>query len=364
MLIVGHESAIHQFRTTTIKHLVAKGVTTHVLVTGRKLDGLDFLKKLGVSFSYLNLSHLSKNPFVVLSYVFKMAHQIHDFEPTAILVRNAQGLAFLRWSRLLSFKRPKIVALVEGLGQADTKLITVLWRLAFRAYKDVVLLNQDDFDDLHARKVLSAKNTVQVCKGIGVELDRFVPTAFPETEEFRVVMISRLIPQKGIFDYLSAAKLLSDQSKLNVKFILIGSYPENADAKLKEMISAYDKAGYISLIGIQTDVRPYLENTHLHILPSWYREGWPATVMEAAAMGRASIVTTAPAVRCCVTQDTGWKVPAKDPQALATCIEQALTSKDYISKGEAAADYAAKHYDRTKFDALIVKALIVRAVGS
>ena len=142
----------------------------------------------------------------------------------------------------------------------------------------------------------------------------FTPTPLPKIPTF--LFIGRLIRDKGIQEYLAACRIVKGNHR-NVRCLLVGPYDTNPTAIKPEGLQEYIDDGTIEYFGEQLDVRPYINQCSVFVLPS-YHEGTPKTVLEAMASGRAVITTDAPG--CKETVDgtrNGYLVIPKDVNVLS-----------------------------------------------
>lgn len=223
---------------------------------------------------------------------------------------------------------------VSGLGTAflhDSWLfrrVRSLYGFANRGARRVFFQNQEDHDLFQSHGLLKDTPTT-VLPGSGMDTTRFAVTPLPEAgaedTPFTFVMIARLLADKGVREYVQAAEQVHAQHP-NTRFMLIGPYgASNRTAITEAEVREWQRAGVIDYLGEQSDVRPFIEQAQVLVLPS-YREGMPRTVLEAAAMGRPAIVSDVPGCRHAVEAGTtGWLCQVKSADSLAErmreCIE-------------------------------------------
>jgi len=158
--------------------------------------------------------------------------------------------------------------------------------------------------------------------GNGIVMDRFLAPVEPTLRSERpiVVMISRLVREKGCADFLSMAEALTGQAD----FVHVGpAEHDQSDALSDEEVAAAAEAGTVEFVGAVSDVRPYLASATIVVLPS-YREGIPRAAMEASAMGRPVAAYDIRGVREVVDPGLGLLVPRGDLPALITLVEGLL----------------------------------------
>jgi glycosyltransferase involved in cell wall biosynthesis len=220
---------------------------------------------------------------------------------------------------------PRRVALITGLGYAFTQggrrfrreiagaAARLLYRESLRRATAAVFQNADGRDEFRCRGLLGA-TAAHVVNGSGVELDRFAAVPLPETPRF--LLIARLLRDKGIAEYLVAARLVK-AARPAARFDLVGAPDPNPSSFPVGEVEAAVKAGLVTYHGSVEDVRGPIAAARVYVLPS-YREGTSRAVLEAMSMGRPIITTDAPGCRAPVADgDNGLLVPVRDAQALA-----------------------------------------------
>ncbi|WFM69989.1 glycosyltransferase family 4 protein [Halomonas sp. CKK8] len=245
---------------------------------------------------------------------------------------------------------------VSGLGTAflhDSWLfrrVRSLYGFANRGARRVFFQNQEDHDLFQSHGLL--KNTpTTVLPGSGMDTTRFpfslLPGVGAEGGPFTFVMIARLLGDKGVREYVQAAEQVRAQHA-ETRFMLIGPHgASNRTAITEEEVREWQSTGVIDYLGEQNDVRPFIEQSHVLVLPS-YREGMPRTVLEAAAMGRPAIVSDVPGCRHAVAAgETGWLCEVKSADSLAERMKECITmpAKQLQQAGTAARQRIEEEFD-------------------
>lgn len=222
----------------------------------------------------------------------------------------------------------------------------------------IIFQNADDYQTLLDFKVVGRKNRVYVVNGSGVDLDHY-DYSVPDVKTISFLMVARLINAKGIREYYEAAKLLKHKFP-GISFTLIGSYDDNIDAIGQDLYRKITTDGTIEYLGLVDDVRSYVRNSSVVVLPSYYGEGVPRCILEAMAMGRA--VITSDSVGCKETvnlrssQENGFLVPVKNIEALTNKMQYYIDHpEDIIRFGTNGREYA-----REKFDVHIINKHMVQ----
>ena len=225
--------------------------------------------------------------------------------------------------------RPAIVNTIAGMGHAlssggvrrrvvERVLLPVLGRTLRRSH--TLVQNPDDAalikDALGMRP-----GRVIVVRGAGVDVGRFAPRPEPTEGPVRVAMVSRMLWSKGVREFVDAAAIVRGR-RGDVAFALVGAPdPGNPDTVPPEQLEAWAASGDVAWWGHREDIAGVWARSHIAVLPSWYREGVPNALLEAAACGRPIITTDMPGCREAARHgENGLLVPPRDARALADAI--------------------------------------------
>lgn len=223
------------------------------------------------------------------------------------------------------------VSAVAGLGYVftstdpQTRLLRPLVRAMMRFAMDgdrarLILQNPDDVA-LFERTGIVAPSRIRLIRGSGVDCTRFDRAGVRKVgEPMRVLLATRLLWDKGIKEYIEAARKLKAQGR-TMKFLLAGDPdPGNPSTLSEQQVRQWVDEGLIDWLGHVDDVPSLLASVHVMVLPS-HREGLPRSLIEAAACGLALVTTDVPGCREVVTHEVdGLLVPLRDPDALAAAI--------------------------------------------
>ncbi|NQX55855.1 glycosyltransferase family 4 protein [Pedobacter panaciterrae] len=242
------------------------------------------------------------------------------------------------------------------------KITRILLKLSLRASKrlQIIFQNKDDYNTLIRANIITNKNIAHVVNGSGVDLSHYEYSP-PDLNNISFLMISRLINAKGIKEYYYAAKQIKEKFP-DVVFKLIGPYDDNIDAISADLFSRIKTDGTIQYFGLVDDVRPYINQSSVIVLPSYYGEGVPRCLLEGMAMGRA--VITCNSVGCRETinpllrKANGFLVPIKDIQQLASKMEYYIRHTDDVARfGLNGRKYASEKFDVNKVNQTMVNIL-------
>ncbi|MCY7339090.1 MAG: glycosyltransferase family 4 protein [Sphingomonas bacterium] len=197
----------------------------------------------------------------------------------------------------------RVVNNISGLGTAFIRrgplqlLVAGLYRAALRRSSTVFFQNPDD-RALFVGRRLVREEQAGLLAGSGIDLDHFAPRPLPPADDrpLRFLLVARMLRDKGVVEYVDAARLLRAQGKA-VHFALLG--PGDADNRTAislEELAAWQAEGVVDYLGADDDVRSHIAAADCVVLPS-YREGLPRSLIEAAAMARPVITTDVPGCR-------------------------------------------------------------------
>ena len=183
----------------------------------------------------------------------------------------------------------------------------------------VFVYNEADALDIEGERLLPSAAALVRVPGSGVNLVEFPEAALPAGPPV-FLMIARLLREKGVLEYVEAARTLK-RTYPALRFQLLGPLDPNPSGLSAQQIEGWVQEGVIEYLGETRDVRPYLRRCSVFVLPSYYREGIPRTILEALATGRAVVTSDRPGCADTVEHGVnGWLVSPRDPAALAEAL--------------------------------------------
>ena len=355
MIISPKNRTVYNFRGDLIKEILQKGY--EIVVIGPNEDNVEKIKALGVKFIKVELDKDSTGIFSNITYYsFHYSYLIKVMKqemPNIVLGYTIKPVIF----GTLAAKKAKVsntYSLMTGLGQVysqfattKTKIIRTIcgmaYKIAFRYNKKVIFQNVDDLEECVKRKYLSKEKAV-IVDGSGVNLRKFQKNDLPTKNIF--LMISRMIKTKGTLEFFKAAEIVK-QKYPNAEFWYLGK-PENKKGYItEEMIQRYQENGIVTILGETDDVPKIIEQSTVMVLPSYYREGIPRTLLEALAMGRPIITTNSIGCKETVKDGiNGFLIPIKDVEALANKMMYMIEHRDELEKmSDASYEYCKERFD-------------------
>jgi glycosyltransferase involved in cell wall biosynthesis len=335
IFVANRSFALTSSRLILIQHFLSIG--WKVVVATTIDDSIDLLVATEVivepiSFNRGGFSPLSDiKSFWSLRKVYHLYHPtiIHHFHAKPILLGNLAAL---------SVRKTKIINTVTGLGYAFVRggptrqLATVGYRLLLSRSDVTIFQNPDDLQ-LFLRQGWISKATCKLIVSSGVDTERFHPPMTIHHQGLRVLMVARLLWQKGVREFVEAAEIVK-QKVATVRFQLAGELDAvHPDAVDEAWIQTAVNRGTVDFLGYLTNIDEQLRATDVFVLPSYYREGVPRVLLEAAASGVPVVTTDVPGCREAVVDgDTGRLVPSQDSQALAEAILEILKDSEQRKK--------------------------------
>ena len=269
-------------------------------------------------------------------------------------------------------KVPRIFAMLEGLGytfteqpeglSTKTKFIKqsqiALFKLSLPLADGVIFLNPDDPKDLLVKNNIEVKK-VHLLGGIGINLADYPFSTKQLNDNITFIFVGRLLKEKGINDYVNAAKIVKNKYS-NTKFVVLGATDNSNFGSLTQKdINSLVQTNLIVYPGRVDNVNKWLEDSDVFVLPS-YREGIPKSTQEAMAIGRPVITTDVPGCRETVIDGVnGFLVPKWNPQALAEKMIYFIENPEKISE----MGYESYKIAQDKFDSYKVNDRLLKILG-
>lgn len=359
LLIAGYPDSLVNFRGPLLRALLSRGLEVHVAAPDLPAGSVirQQLVSLGVQVHEVTLKRTGMNPFADLVTVYSLWRLMRRVRPDYVLGYTIKPVIYGSLAAWLAGV-PGRFALITGLGyafQGDSgqrswlrRIVQGLYRMALGRVHKVFFQNPDDEALFHTLGIVkpSSRKTV-VVNGSGIDLSQFAEAPLPK--ELRFLLIARLIGAKGVRVYAKAAAMVRQQYP-EVTFGLVGWIDENPDAISEGELQRWIEAGDVHFYGRLDDVKPVIAQSSVYVLPSYYREGTPRTVLEAMAMGRPVITTDAPGCRETVIDgDNGFLVPVKAVDELVTAMLRFVEQPELIARmGRRSRQIAEEKYDVDK----------------
>ena len=313
------------------------------------------IRNAGLRLIPIETSRRGKNPFSEIMLIARLVAIYRRERPD--IVHHVAMKPVLYGSlvaRLAGVRH--VVNAMAGLGwlfTSKSRLADVLGRgvsFAFRLLLNrgvVIVQNPDDMKWLVDVGIESSR--IHLIRGSGVDVNRFSLTPEPDGAPV-VVLASRMLWDKGVGEFVAAARNLKQQG-MAARFVLVGNPdPANPASIPRSLLEAWHTEGVIEWWGHRNDMEQVFAQSHLVCLPSYYGEGVPKVLLEAAACGRAIITTDMPGCREIVSHgDNGLLVPPRNEVALTDALLALLQDPDRRSRmGTRGRERAAKGFSEDK----------------
>ncbi|WP_196259674.1 glycosyltransferase family 4 protein [Pelagibacterium limicola] len=262
---------------------------------------------------------------------------------------------------------PRRHALIAGLGYAFAeegssfkqraihRAAKSLYRLALTHCQTVFMQNPDDVEDF-VRMGLAPRDRIVRVNGTGVDLADWA-VAPPVVAPMTFMLAARLLAEKGIFQFVEAARAIKREAP-EARFVLLGGLDSNPHGIARADVEAWVAEGILEWPG-HVPVKPWLAQASVFVLPSYYREGVPRSIQEAMAMGRPVITTDAPGCRETVIEGSnGFLVPPRDSAALADAMRRFVAAPELVaSMGARSRALVEERFDVRKVNATMIGAM-------
>jgi len=321
--------SVYNFRLDIIRYLCQQQF--EVLVIAPIDEFAPLLEKEGCRCMPLRFNNRSENPFRDLSLYSQLKKIYREVQPDFIfhyvIKPNIYGSLAAAACSIRS------IAVITGLGYTFARknwlyfIVSLLYKRALRKTEEVWFLNNDDAQIFVREKIVPIEK-IKVLPGEGINTDHFAPGASSVGHDqgpFQFLMSTRLLKSKGIGVYADAARILRNKN-IAADFELIGFFEKNhPDSVPEEQLKKWEREGLIRYHGFARDVRPFLAVADCFVFPSFYNEGVPRSLMEAASM-EVPIITSLN--RGCkevvVNQVNGYLCNLNDPFDLADKMERMI----------------------------------------
>ncbi|MCK0159317.1 glycosyltransferase family 4 protein [Allomuricauda sp. F6463D] len=327
LIIASLANSLPHFRGDFIVELVKHGYTVFTAAPEMTAKNIDELTQLGATPITIDLDRTGLNPVKDFKSILQIKNLIRKNQIDLVFPYTIKPVVYGSIAANMC-NRPTI-SLITGLGftfsGASTKanilqqITKRLYRYALRKNKLVIFQNEDDKQLFLEKRIISKKQKTDIVNGSGVNLNRY---PFREinvnTQKVKFVIVSRLIKEKGIQLFMDTAKTLKKQFPLS-EFHIIGGVADSPSGIKIEALNSLDESGIIVFHGLKDNVPKFLKDMHVFVLPTFYREGIPRSILEALSIGMPIITTNTPGCKETVVEnENGFLIP---PNSLDPLIE-------------------------------------------
>ncbi len=324
---------LYNFRFHLIKTMVSMGHDVHLISPYDEFT--HFLTEAGFQWHPFLISRKGMNPIKEIKTIIALRKIYSEIQPEVVFHFTPKCVLYGSVVAK-SLKIPKVVNTISGLGylfslpRAKFPFLRIIIRLFYHyslGGSNVIFQNPEDMKEFIDRKIIHQEQGFLI-RGSGVNIERFVPkeesTGIPI-----VILLSRLLKEKGISEFVEASRLLRSR-KIEARFVLVGQIDQGNPSSISmKQINHWVEEGLVEWWGWRDDPEIVFQKCNLVCLPTYYREGTPKSLIEAAASGRAIIASDIPGCREIVRNNqNGILIKPKDSQILADAIQKLLLDPD------------------------------------
>ena len=339
---------MYNFRKLVFSHLIS--LEYHVtIIAPHDNDYETLLKSIGCNYISIKIDAKGNNPINDIFLLLKIFKTLISIKPDICFFYTIKPNIY--GSIAAALLRIPFIPITTGLGYIFlknnwiSKIAKFLYKIAFFKAKQVWFLNEDDvlaFKQEH----LVAEHKIRLLKGEGIDLNHFETHHRPQ--EISFLLIARMLWDKGIGEFVEASKIIREKYP-DTKCKLLGFLGiENPNAISQKQMDLWVKNGIVEYLGATKDVRPYIYASTCIVLPSFYREGIPFSLMEGAASGKPLIASNFVGCKEVVKDGTtGFLCKIKDANDLANCMEKiiSLSEEERIKMGAAGRQKMKNEFD-------------------
>lgn len=376
VVLAGLDNSLLNFRGPLLHALVDAG---HEVIAASPAQNAEIPQKLmnmGVQYEPVRLARAGLNPVADMDSLLRLQRLFKRERPDVVLSYTIKPVIYGSLAAWLAGV-PRIYALITGLGAAFhtsgvkgrvLRFVAVfLYRLALRRCAKVFAQNKD-IAELFIREGIVTADKITIIPGSGVDTAHFAFSELPKGPPV-FLYLGRLLRDKGISELVAATRLLKVYHR-EAKVLLVGDIDPNPASFSAEEVAAWRREGIVEHIPYQADVRPYLRDCTVFVLPS-YHEGLPRSVLEAMASGRPIITTDTIGCRETVFEAgaedatsrirqgcNGILVPVKSIKPLAEAMKRLAEDREMaIAMGREGRNLVEKHFDVSLINNLMLSAM-------
>lgn len=292
LILTNHSYMLWQFRHELIEKLHEFG---DVVISMPFVGHEDDFEALGIKCIETDIDRRGINPKTDLGLYFKYKDIIESERPNMVITYSIKPNIYGGYA-CKKLGVPYCVN-VQGLGTAFqnepiASIVTLMYKIALKKAKTVFFENVDNAKEFVDKKIIPVSKET-VLHGAGVNLDVYKQQKYPSEENgIHFLFLGRIMKEKGIDELFYCARKLKELYGAKIQIDVVGFFED----EYKKTVEDLSKRGIIEFYGFQSDPKPFYENAHCVVLPS-YHEGMSNVLLEAAATGRAVITTDIPGCR-------------------------------------------------------------------
>ncbi|WLR49048.1 glycosyltransferase family 4 protein [Halobacillus litoralis] len=347
LIVANHYITVYAFRRELVKKLIENDYKVYLSLP--KSEENQYFKELGCEIIESPMDRRGTNPISELKLFMNYIKTLKAIVPDLVLTYTIKPNIYAGIAAKLL--KVKTIHTVTGLGSVyiqnmyQKSLIAKLNKVAFKSASRVIFLNEDNKKFYHDMKIISKNQKTSIVPGSGVNLDKFKHKKLPSDNKIRFTFVARVLKDKGIEEFLHAAKSIVENYN-NVEFEVVGFVDEERYVKF---LAEYEQRGFIKYLGKRSDIPEIMEKTSCIVLPS-YGEGRGTVLQEGAAIGRPLITCDTYGCRENVEEGyNGYLCEVANPESLKSKLEKFinLSHEEKVKMGNRSRVKAEKEFNRS-----------------
>lgn len=355
------------FRKELIILFIKQGYEVVAIASNHEDNYIKKLTEMGVVYHEIPINVTGLNPLKDIIGMWKLIQLLRNYKPDIFFAYTVKPIVIgTIAARMCKIKRR--YSMLTGLGYLfgeDRSKKGLIKNLAYRIFRlalnlnhRVIFQNKDDLNELVQKNFINREKTALV-NGSGINLKKYSSKGFTlNKDEIVFLTMTRLIRDKGIYQFVEAAKNIKNKYP-KTRFFVLGGIYNSPNAVPKDQVGKWVSDGIIEYYGKVNDVIPFLSQAHIYVLASYYREGIPRSILEAMAMSKVIITTNMPGCKETVTEGlNGYLVPPRDSIALANAMEKCILNQILLQKmGEESLNKARNRFNVDKVNEMMLTLL-------
>lgn len=369
LLICSYAPSLTHFRGDFIKDLVLNDFDVFCAAPDCDTETKKELAALGATLLEFPLGRTGMNPFKDIQSMLALKKIIKNNQIDIIFPYTIKPVLY----GSMAANKTKIAAfsLITGLGYTFSgttlkskilqKVTETLYKLSIRKNKVVIFQNRDDYQLFVDKAIMLSNQKYDVVNGSGVNLSKYNFRVNENTSDKIIfVFVARLIREKGTHLFMEAAKTLKIEFP-NAEFHVIGNAQTSPSAIKLDTLNKYHNEGIIVYHGRQKNVPEFLSKSDIFVLPTYYREGIPRSILEALSVGMPIITTNTPGCRETVKNlENGFLIKPQDENELISAMKYFLKNPKKIKE----MGLKSREMAENKFDVKIINKKLIEIIKS
>lgn len=368
-LIAPHCNSLLNFRGDLIQHLLENGYEVYTLAPEYPEEFEKRIWERGAKTLTYRVNRKSLNPFGDLITTWDLFSVLKKNKIELIIPYTIKPVIY--GSLAANWAGIPVVSMITGLGLTFSKssfkakileqFSSPLYKFALRKNKTVVFQNQDDRQLFLDKKILKGIDRTLIVNGSGVNLDRYTYRVNKkEKSNVKFVFMARLLREKGIGYFIEAAVQLKEEFP-DAEFHVLGSGSTAASKKFIERLSELTSQNIMQYHGFTSNVSEFLGSCDIFVLPTYYREGIPRSILEALSVGLPIITTKMPGCReTIVDGKNGILIEPKNQDSLTMAMRFFLKNPEKVE----GMGIESRILAESKFDVNLINKNLLEAVNA